>query len=180
MAQMLAMVVNERQDAWDLHVPNVEFAYKNYVSAPTGLATNEVHMGRLPRPSLTVFDRTRVVGHQSLARDHLAYCDMATDRQKCANYIVRVHYALTVFRVNRRTAALAKALRPAPNFATGCWPWMYNSASTIRQGVKANTDAKVLKPMLALNWTGPYKIQSVPAPPSRPRTVSRSGATSSI
>ena len=49
---------------------------------------------------------------------------------------------------------------------------MYNSASTIRQGVKANTDAKVLKAKLALNWTGPYKILPViPAPPPRPRTV---------
>ena len=38
---------------------------------------------------------------------------------------------------------------------------MYNSASTIRQGVKANTDAKVPKGKLALNWTGPYKILAV-------------------
>ena len=29
---------------------------------------------------LTAFDGTGVVGHQSLARDHLAYCDLATDR----------------------------------------------------------------------------------------------------
>ena len=35
---------------------------------------------------------------------------------------------------------------------------MYNSASTIHQGVKASTDTKVLKDKLALNWTGPYKI----------------------
>ena len=39
---------------------------------------------------------------------------------------------------------------------------MYSSASTIHQGVKANTDAKVLKATLALNWTGPYKVLSVP------------------
>ena len=38
---------------------------------------------------------------------------------------------------------------------------MYNSASTIRQGVKANTDAKVLKAKLALNWAGPYKVLAV-------------------
>ena len=44
MAQMLAMVVNERQDDWDLHLPHVEFAYKNSVIAATGLAPNEVHM----------------------------------------------------------------------------------------------------------------------------------------
>ena len=38
---------------------------------------------------------------------------------------------------------------------------MYNCASIIRQGVKAKTDAKVLKAKLALNWTGPYKILAV-------------------
>ena len=155
MAQMLAMIVNERQDDWDLHLPHVEFAYNNSVSAVTGLAPNEVHMGRLSRLPLTVFDRTGVVGHQSLARDHLAYCDLAADRQKRANDIVRAHHALTVTRVNRRNSALADALRPAPNFATGDWAWVYNSASTIRQGVKVDTDAKVLKAKLALNWTGP-------------------------
>ena len=97
------------------------------------------------------------MGHQSLARDHLAYCDLATDRQKRADDIVRAHHALTLSRVNRRNSALADALRPAPNFIVGGWAWIYNSASTIRQGVKANTDA-VLKAKLALNWTGPYKV----------------------
>ena len=38
---------------------------------------------------------------------------------------------------------------------------MYNSASTIRQGVKANTDAKVLKAKLTLNWRGPYRVLAV-------------------
>ena len=38
---------------------------------------------------------------------------------------------------------------------------MYNSNCTIRQGGKANTDAKVLKAKLALNRTGPYKILAV-------------------
>ena len=161
MAQLLAMVVNERQDDWDLHLPHVEFAFINSVGAATGLAPNEVHMGRLPRLPLTVFDRTGVVRHESLARDHLAYCDLTTNRQKRANDIVRAHHALTVSRVNCRNSALADALRPAPNFDKGGWAWVYNSASTIRQGVKANTDAKVLEAKLALNWTGPYKVLAV-------------------
>ena len=38
---------------------------------------------------------------------------------------------------------------------------MYSSASIIRQGVTANTDAKVLKAKLALNWTGPSKVLAV-------------------
>ena len=121
MAQTLVMVVDERQDDWDLHLPHVEFPYNNSVIAATGLAPNEVHMGRLPRLLLTVFDRIGVVGHQSLARDHLAYCDLAIDRQKRANDIVRAHHALTVSRVNRRNSALTDALRPAPNFAVGGW-----------------------------------------------------------
>ena len=73
MAQMLAMVVNERQDYWDLQLRHVEFTYNNSVSAATGLAPNEVHMDRLPRLPLTVFEHTEVAGRQSLTRDHLAY-----------------------------------------------------------------------------------------------------------
>ena len=107
------------------------------------------------------FNRTGVVGHQSLARDHLAYCDLATDRLKRANDIVRAHHALIVSRVNRRNSAPADALRSAPNFTVGGWEWVYNSASTIRQGVKANNDAKVLNAKLALNWTGQYKVLAV-------------------
>ena len=155
------MVVNERQDDWDLQLPHVEFAHNNSVSAATGLAPNEVHMGRLPRLPLTVFEGTGVAGHQSLARDHLVYCDLATDRQQRANDIAGKHHALTVFRVNRRNSALADALRPVPRFVVGGWAWVCNSASTIRHGVKANTDAKVLKAKLALNWTGPYKVLAV-------------------
>ena len=49
--QMLAMVVNGRQDVWDAQLPHVEFAYNNSVSATTGLAPNEVHMdGQTPAP----------------------------------------------------------------------------------------------------------------------------------
>ena len=118
-------------------------------------------MGSLPRLPLTLFKHSGVAGHQSLARDHLAYCDLATGRQKRANDVVRKHHALTVSRVNRRNSALADALRPAPKFAVGGWAWVYNSASTIRQGVKANTDAKVFKAKLALNRTGPYKVLAV-------------------
>ena len=71
-AEMLAMVVNELQNNWDEQLPRVESAYNNLVSAASGLAANEVHMGRLPRLPLAIIERTGVAGHQSLARDHLA------------------------------------------------------------------------------------------------------------
>ena len=161
MAQILAMVVNERHDDWDLQLSHVEFAYNNSVSAVTGLAPNEVHRGRLPRFPLTVFERAGVARHPNLARAHLASCDLATDRQQRANDIIRKHRAVTVTRVYRRNSALADALHRVPKFAVGGWAWVYNSASTIRPGVKANTDAKVLKPKLAHNWKGPYEVLAV-------------------
>ena len=161
MAQILAMVVNERQDDWDFNLPHVELSYIKSVSAATGLAPNEVHMGRISLLPLTDFDRTGVVGHQCLARDPLAICDLASDRQTRANDIVRAHHALTVSRVNRRNSSLVEALRPVPNFTVGGWAWVYNSASTTRQGVKANTDAKVFNAKLALGWTGQYNVLAV-------------------
>ena len=148
---MLAMVVNELQNNWDVQLPHVEFAYNNSVSAATGLAPNEVHMGQLPRLPLTIFESTGVFVHRSLARDHLAYCDLATDHQQRAHDIVREHHALTVSCVERRNSALTDALRAVPKFAVGGWVWVYNTAATIRHGANTDTDAKVLKAKLSLN-----------------------------
>ena len=101
-----------------------------------------------------IFERTGVAGHQSLARDHLAYCDLATDRQQRAYDIVREHHALTVSRVERRNSALSDALHPVPKFTVFVWVRVYNAASTMRQGTKTDTDTMVLKDKLSLNWTG--------------------------
>ena len=84
MAQMLATVVNELQNKWDEQLSHAEFEYNVCVSAATSLAPNEVHMSRLPRLPLTIFERAGVAGLQSLARDRLAYCDLAADRQQRA------------------------------------------------------------------------------------------------
>ena len=98
---------------------------------------------------------TGVAGHQSLARDQFGYCDSATDRQQRAYDIVRERHALIVSRVERRNSALPDALRPVPKFAIDGSVWVYNTAATIPQGAKTDTDAKVLKVKLSRNWTGP-------------------------
>ena len=165
MAQMLAMVCNEHQNDWDVHLPHVEYAYHNSVSAATGLAPNEVHIGRLPRLPLTVFDRSYGGTHQNLDRDQLAYCDLARERQQRAYELVREQHALTVARVNGRNSALSDALLRRPQYAAGGWVWIYNTAATIRQGLRKGADTKILKEKLSLNWTGPFKILAVgPAP----------------
>ena len=74
---------------------------------------------------------------------------------------MRERLSLTVCRVERRNSALSDALRPVPKFAFGVWAWVYNTAATIRQVVKTDTDAKGLKAKLSLNWTGPYEVLAV-------------------
>ena len=154
MAQMLAMAANERQDDWDVHLPHVELYYNNSVSAATGLAPNEVHiMNRLPRLPLTIFEHHYARGHQSLARDHLEYCDLAADRQRRAYALVREQHALNVSRVERRNSALFDTLKQLSIYTIGGWVWVCNTTATICQGAKSGTEAKVLKEKLSLNWT---------------------------
>ena len=155
------MVVNELKNHCDEQLPHVEFAYNYSVSAATGLAPNEVHTGRLSHLPLTIFERTGVAGHQSLARDHPAYCALATDHKQRTYDIVREHHAFTVSRVECRNSAVSDALCSVPKFAVSGWVWVYNMAATIRQGAKTDTDVKVIKAKLSLNWRTPYKVLAV-------------------
>ena len=53
--------------------------------------------------------------------------------------------------MERRNSALADALRAVPKFTFGDCVWVYNTAATIRQGAKTDTDAKVFKAKVSLN-----------------------------
>ena len=86
-------------------------AYNNSVSAATGLAPIEVHMNRLPRLPLTVVEHHFAPGHQSLARDHLEYCDLAADHQRRAYALVREQHALTASRMERRKISSHRSVR---------------------------------------------------------------------
>ena len=70
-------------------------------------------MDRLPRLPLTILEST------GLAHDHLAYCDLTTDRQQRAYNIVGEHHTLIVSRVEPRNSALVGSLRSVPKFAVG-------------------------------------------------------------
>ena len=107
-----------------------------------GLAPNEVHLGRLPRLPLTVFDLLYGGAHQSLDRDQLAYCDLARERQQQAYELVREQHALTVVRINSRNSALPDALLRRPKYITGGWVWVYNTAATIRLGSRKTPTTK--------------------------------------
>ena len=104
---MLAMV---EQKHWDPQLPHVESSYNNSVNVATGLAPNEVHMGRLPRLPPTVFDLPNVGRHQSLNRDQLAYIDLATARKKRAYRAIREFQVIYVSRLHRRNAPIVDTL----------------------------------------------------------------------
>ena len=155
------MVGNEQQTDWDVLLPHVSSAYNNSVNAATGLSPYEAHIGSLPRLLLSVFQPDNIGGHQSLERDHLTYTDLATDRQQRAYSLVRVLHRITTSRLQRRNAPIMAALSACPPFTVGGWAWVYNSASTIRQAAKKDTDANVLKTKLSLNWYTSFKILAV-------------------
>lgn len=73
MAQKLSMVVNERQNAWDVQLPHVECVYSNSVGSATGLTPNKVHMYLLLRlfasHGVQTFERERTP-RPSPARAH--------------------------------------------------------------------------------------------------------------
>lgn len=68
MAQTLAIVCEEDQNDWGVHLSHVEYAYNNTVSAATGLGPNEVHIGHLSRLPLTVFHQSCSDAYQRLER----------------------------------------------------------------------------------------------------------------
>ena len=80
MAEMLAMIVNERQTTGTCSsltsTPHTTIrSARRRVWCPTRFTWVDFDVSL----SLKVFERTGVSGHQSLARDHLAYCDLATN-----------------------------------------------------------------------------------------------------
>ena len=102
-----------------------------------------------------------MAAHQNLDHDQLAYCDLARERQQRAYELVREQHTLTVARVNGRNSALSDAFLRRSKYTAGGWIWVYNTAATIRQGLRKGADNEVFKEKLSLNWTGPFKIIAV-------------------
>ena len=148
---MLSMESNEQQDSWDELFPHVEPASNNSVNASTGLAPNEIYIGRLSRLPISVFSCPNISGYQSLDRDHLAYCNLSAERQQRAYCLVHEHHAVTAARLTRRSNPIMDALRRSPLCTMGGWAWVYNSVATIRRDAKKDTDTTVLETKLSLN-----------------------------
>ena len=69
--QMLSHLIADNQTNWDKLLLRAIAAHNNSVSRGTGLAPNEVHIGRYPRLPMTVLEGRGASGHQGLRRDQL-------------------------------------------------------------------------------------------------------------
>ena len=156
LAQMLSLVISEQQDDWDEWLPYVVQAYNNSVSAATGLAPNEIHLGRMPRLPITAIDECVVKGHTGERQDQLLYLDIVRERQQRAFELVQESHLIAMSKIQRSNTKLLAILHKLPNFEVGNWVWTYNRQATIGRG--GGEDSSQIVTKLSLNWTGPYKI----------------------
>ena len=76
---MLSYLIANDQKNWDEMLMHAVAAHNNNVSGGTGLAPNEVHIGRYPRLPMTILKGRGVKGHQCLKQDHLDYLELMRD-----------------------------------------------------------------------------------------------------
>ena len=126
LAQMLSLVISEQHDDWDEWLPYVVQAYNNSVSAATGLAPNEIHLGRMPRLPMTVIDECVVKGHTGEKQDQLLYLDIVRERQQRAFELVQESHLIAMSKIQRSNTKLLTILHKLPNFEVGKWVWIYN------------------------------------------------------
>ena len=89
LCQMLSYLIADDQNNWDEMLLHAIAAYSNNVSRGTGLAPNEVHIGRYPRLPMTILEGSGVKNHQSQKRDQLDYLELMRDRQMRAYRLIR-------------------------------------------------------------------------------------------
>lgn len=79
--QMLSHLIADDQRNWDELLLHAVAAHNNNVSRGTGLAPNEVHIGRYPRLPMTILEGRGVRGNQGFRRDQFDYLELMRDRQ---------------------------------------------------------------------------------------------------
>ena len=71
-------------------------AYNNSVSAATGLAQNDIHLGRMPRLPMTIIDKCVVKGHTGENQGQLLYLDIVRERQQRAFELVQESHLIAI------------------------------------------------------------------------------------
>ena len=142
-------------------------AHNNNVSRGTGLAPNEVHIGRYPRLPMTISEGRGAKGHQGLKQDQLNYLELMRGRQVKTYELVKGEDRLIKARHEAANENLIEMINRRPKYEVESWVWIYDDKSTLsggRQHVLKTSEADYRSKKLALTaklaqcWTGPYKI----------------------
>ena len=170
LCQMLSYLIADDQNNWDDMLMHAVAAHNNNVSGGTGLAPNEVYIGRCPRLPMTILEGRGVRGHQGLKQDQLEYLELMRGRQIKAYQLVKEEDRLTKARHEAANENLEELVTKRPKFEAVGWVWVYDDHSTISGGGKhvlktREMDSRRKKfastEKLAQCWTGPYKISLV-------------------
>ena len=107
LAQMLPLVISEQQDNWDEWLPYVVQAYNNSVSTATGLAPNEIHLGRMPRLPTTLIEECVVKGQRAITRP-TAVSRHVRERQQRAFELVQGSHLIAMSKIQRSNTKLSR------------------------------------------------------------------------
>lgn len=168
LCQMLSHLVVDDQKDWDNMLTHAVAAHNNNVSRGTGLAPNQVHIGRYTRLPMTILEDRGARGHQSLKQDQLDYLNLMRDRQIKAYQLVREEDRLIKAKHDAANEALVDRLSSRPKVEAGDWVWLYHDQSAVTGGGKhvlrtpavgtGGRKSQALVSKLAYCWTGPYKV----------------------
>lgn len=122
------------QKNWDYMLTPAVGAHNNNVSRGTGLAPNQVHIGRYTRLPMTILEGRGVSGHQSLKQDQLDYLNLMRDRQIKAYQLVREEDRLIKAKHEEANKALVDKFSSRPKTEAGDWVWVYNDQSAVTGG----------------------------------------------
>lgn len=82
-------------------------------------------VGLLSRLSHTISERAGIAGYQTIFRDQLAYCVLATDRHlRLYDAVRQQRVLLKGSRAGRRNSAFSVALHQVPQSVAGSWTWV--------------------------------------------------------
>ena len=122
--QMLSHVVSSKQDDWDEYLLQVVYAHNNHISKATGLAPNEVHIGRYPRLPMTLLSSQKQIrGVQSLKQDELDYLQLMKDKQQAAYRLVIESDRLTKEKHRENNSKIDDTMHKRPMYEVGQWVW---------------------------------------------------------
>lgn len=131
--QTLSHPITDVQNNWDKMLLHVIAAHNN-VSRGTGLAPNDVHIGRYPRLSTTILQGSGVKGHQSAKRDQFEYLELMRDRQVCAYSLVREEDRLVKAKHQDASEDIDAIMNNRTKIKVSDRAWVYDDHSTITGG----------------------------------------------